>query len=90
MGIYLDNGHTPNYAEPYRTKPKQKYNQTKQNYTKIDITWIFLAAIAALYLVERFEITILTKTHFFQMLYNTRHNSKTPGMIFRCINAFPD
>ena len=41
-------------------------------------------------IVERFEITILTKTHFFQMVYNTRHNSKTLGMIFRCINAFPD
>ena len=24
------------------------------------------------------------------MVYNTRHNSKTLGMIFRCINAFPD
>ena len=30
------------------------------------------------------------QTHFFQMVYNTRHISKTLGMIFRCINAFPD
>ena len=27
MGTYLDNGHTPNYAEPYQIK----HNQTKPN-----------------------------------------------------------
>ena len=47
-------------------------------------------SVSSILILERFEITILTKTHFFQMVYNTRHNSKTLGMIFRCINAFPD